>query len=162
MWLRTHPNGDTAAFAKLTGIGSVWLAQKVESICCYRCLRSKNITPDFGETAARGGLLFALMLQGMSLKVAHRRRELISAFWSLWEEKRTSRSRQSKSEFDRAPFDRHLLGSLPTLIFHLAAVEAHGAFMVAGAQFRQKNGCTSLCCHGLYRKWGRERCWRVS
>jgi hypothetical protein len=56
MWLRTHPNGDTAAFAKLTGIGSVWLAQKAESICCYRCLRSKHITPDFGETAARGGL----------------------------------------------------------------------------------------------------------
>jgi hypothetical protein len=54
------------------------------------------------------------------------------------EEKRTSRSRQSKSEFDRAPFDRHLLGSLPTLIFHLAAVEAHGAFMVAVPNFVKK------------------------
>jgi hypothetical protein len=103
-----------------------------------------------------------LLHRGRRPYMAHWRRELISAFWSRWGERRTSRSRQWKSEFDRAPFDRHLLGSLPTLIFHLAAVEAHGGFMVAVAQFRQKNGSTSLCCHGLYRKCGRERCWRVS
>jgi hypothetical protein len=43
-----------------------------------------------------------------------------------------------------AAFDRHVLGSLPTLIFHLAAVEPHGAVMVARSPKPVKTGYTSL------------------
>jgi len=39
----------------------------------------------------------------------------------------------------RAAFDCHFLGSWPTLIFHLAAVEAHDAVMVARSPKPVKN-----------------------